>query len=67
MNTLVLMSVVLLLAASVAMASYTQTVEADRDDKPHKGNFGKCKGFGDREGCKDTFTGKDHGDDEPLP
>lgn len=69
MNTLVITGIILMLAVSVAISSYTyQTVMADRNDKPHKGNYGKCKTFGDSEGCKSTFTGKHHNDDgEPLP
>ena len=73
MNLIIMTGVILLLSASVAMSplslSYMmQTAMADRDDKPHKGNYGKCKGGGDDEGCKSTFTGKHHNDGgEPLP
>lgn len=48
---------------------------ADRDDKVKKGSNGQCRKLQgqlpeelqDYEGCHDSFTGKDHNDDEPLP
>lgn len=60
-------SLLTLVIAMLLLAATINLVIADRDDKPHKGNFGKCKTFGDREGCKETFTGKGHNDPEPLP
>lgn len=58
------------------ISALTMDAIADRDDKPKKGSNGQCRKLQssfppelqDFEGCHDSFTGKDHNDDdEPLP
>ena len=72
MKSLVWVGIVTI-TASLLMA-LTMDALADRDDHPKKGNNGQCWKLqkeldlgGTKEECHDSFTGKDHNDDEPLP